>query len=51
MSMMDNLKDKMSGMSDEAKGRYEELKKQEETGTLDDPAKLELQQLRAHFEK
>lgn len=51
MGMMDNIKDKMSDMSDEARARYEELKDREASGELDDQARAELQQMRERFER
>lgn len=51
MGMMDDMQDKFGGSKDKMKERYEELRRMENDGTLDDKARDELSQLREHFEK
>jgi hypothetical protein len=54
MSMMDNMKnklqDKMGGMDDAMKERYQMLKGKAQEGKLDDKTRAEYDQLRARFE-
>lgn len=51
MGMFDKVKSKMSGMGDDARARYHELKSREEGGSLDEKGKAELYKLKARFEK
>ena len=48
--LMDDASGQMSNVGDGLRARYNELCHQEEQGELDDNARAELQQLRAHFE-
>jgi len=45
MGMLDDMQDNMSDM----RARFEELKRQEQDGQLDDEDRSELQQLRSGF--
>lgn len=46
MGIMDKMKSNMSGMSDDMKARYSELCAKEDSNTLDDQGRIELQQMR-----
>jgi hypothetical protein len=46
MAMMDDMKSKLSNMSDDMRARYQELKSKEDSSDLDDKGRQELQQIR-----
>lgn len=46
MGMIDDMKSKFGDMSQDMQDRYNELRDKEESGTLDDQGRTELQQLR-----
>jgi hypothetical protein len=51
MGLMDDTQDKMSGMDDAARERYEELRDRQQDTDLDDTERNEYNSLRERFEE